>query len=98
MKRRKTLLSESLLNWTEKVTRRPQQNAETGTLLLALQGPVYIITYLCSIFISHSSNDELPYCPLHIISAFDWFAPKHFKAPYVIMLIIYPSACLMEGR
>jgi len=74
-------LLETLVNWTEKVTRIPQQNVKTGTLLLVLQGVCLHYSVLRSIFIPHSSNDNVPYCPLHIISAFDWFAPKHFKAP-----------------
>ena len=82
MESSKTFLLESLLNWTEKkVTRRPQQNAKTGTLLLVLQGACLHYSILCSIFISHPSNDNVPFCPLHIISTFDWFAPKTLQGP-----------------
>lgn len=60
MKRCKTLLLESLLKWKEEVTRKPYQHSKTGNVIVgSSRCPVYTIIYLCSIFISHSSNENL---------------------------------------
>jgi hypothetical protein len=94
----KILLLLSLLNWTEKKWQEDQSSLlKQVDYCWLFKRPVYIIIYLCSIFISHSSNDNLPHCPLHIISAFDWFSPKHFKAP-LCDNVCYIGQCLSNGR
>lgn len=74
----------------------PKLCTRTRTFSSLFNRFVYMIMYLCSIFILQSSNENVSHCPLHIISSV-WLV--HSKTPRPLCdNVDYIAQCLSNGR